>query len=317
MMPRQTAAQARNYVILLIVLLLLGAAISLYTNLRKVDSQYKELAEFVGRSLFQALEGMRDWNTQHQGVYVPISSGVVPNEHLADPLRDITSTQGLQLTKINHAQMIRMISELLNQPTGVHVHMTSLTPIRPENAPDPWEARALAGFASVRDEAYGVQNGVGGRPSFRYMAPLEESSSCLTCHHEDKSGNEIRGGISVSFSFAPFQQLMDEGNRQIWLVHLMGVCAAVVPIAFLGRKLVRNVDALQASLRRVRQLEGLVPICANCKKIRTEGADADVQKSWIPMELYIEERTHAEFTHGICPDCREKLYPGFGSGGKG
>lgn len=317
MMPRQAAAHARNYIILLIVSLLLGAAISLYTNLRKVDSQYKELAEFVGRTLFQALEAMRDWNTQHQGVYVPISPGVVPNEYLADPLRDITSTQGLQLTKINHAQMTRMISELLNQPTGIHVHMTSLTPIRHENAPDPWEAKALAGFASVRDEAYGVQNGEGGRPTFRYMAPLEADSSCLTCHHQDKRRNKIRGGISVSFSFVPFQQLMDEGNRQIWLVHLMGVCAAIIPIAFMGLKLVRNVDALQASLRRVRQLEGLVPICANCKKIRTEGADSYVQMSWVPMELYIEERTNAEFTHGLCPDCIEKLYPGFGPGRKG
>lgn len=307
-LPR-AASQARNLVILLAIALFLGAAVSLFANLRKLDSQYLELARFVGSTTSETMNAMRDWNTLHEGVYVPVSPDVRPNEYLVDPLRDLISTQGIELTKINHAQMTRMIADLLDAERGIHVHLTSLTPIRPRNSADPWERVALSGFAKGEKEAYELQRDPTGRSWFRYMAPLKAQNSCMACHHEHKSADEIRGGVSVSFDFTPFQNLMDQGRRQIWLLHIVGLCASMVPIVFLGRKLTQNVSALQASLLRVRQLEGFVPICASCKKIRTEGADADIQMSWVPVESYISERTNAEFSHGICPDCREKLYP--------
>jgi nitrate/nitrite-specific signal transduction histidine kinase len=50
-------------------------------------------------------------------------------------------------------------------------------------------------------------------------------------------------------------------------------------------------------------LKGLLPICAGCKKIR------DDEGSWRPLELYIEERSEARFTHGLCQDCIRRLYP--------
>jgi len=61
--------------------------------------------------------------------------------------------------------------------------------------------------------------------------------------------------------------------------------------------------SLEAALREVRTLRGLLPICAHCKRIRDE---ADV---WTPIETYVQRRTEAEFTHGICPDCIERHFP--------
>lgn len=55
-------------------------------------------------------------------------------------------------------------------------------------------------------------------------------------------------------------------------------------------------------MRKIRVLEGMLSICANCKKIR------DANDKWSPMEEYIQNRTHADFTHTICPDCGVKLY---------
>jgi K+-sensing histidine kinase KdpD len=55
--------------------------------------------------------------------------------------------------------------------------------------------------------------------------------------------------------------------------------------------------------REVQQLEGLLPICSHCKKIK------DQDGSWTIMERYISDHSHAEFSHGICPDCLEKHYP--------
>ncbi len=69
-------------------------------------------------------------------------------------------------------------------------------------------------------------------------------------------------------------------------------------------------DTLAARLRvaerilnlqaEVTQLEGLLPICSYCKKIK------DDENAWQQMETYISKRTEANFSHGICPDCYEK-----------
>ncbi|MDQ1256616.1 MAG: hypothetical protein QG656_1214 [Candidatus Hydrogenedentes bacterium] len=60
---------------------------------------------------------------------------------------------------------------------------------------------------------------------------------------------------------------------------------------------------LEKALASVRQLSGLLPICASCKKIR------DDQGYWQQIEGYIRDRSEAEFSHGICPECMEKYYP--------
>lgn len=65
----------------------------------------------------------------------------------------------------------------------------------------------------------------------------------------------------------------------------------------------RLIFELQESLAKVRTLSGLLPICANCKKIR------DDKGYWNQIETYIKDRSQAEFTHGICPDCAARLYP--------
>jgi hypothetical protein len=62
---------------------------------------------------------------------------------------------------------------------------------------------------------------------------------------------------------------------------------------------------LQKALERVKALNGLLPICASCKKIR------DDRGYWNQIEAYIEAYSEAQFSHGICPDCAEKLYPEF------
>jgi ligand-binding sensor domain-containing protein len=66
------------------------------------------------------------------------------------------------------------------------------------------------------------------------------------------------------------------------------------------RELQRRVEA---ALSDVRVLSGLLPICANCKKIR------DDKGYWSQIESYIREHSEAHFTHGICPDCARQLYP--------
>ena len=86
-----------------------------------------------------------------------------------------------------------------------------------------------------------------------------------------------------------------------------------------GIAVVRNVDQrkkleqerenlitdLQEALANIKTLSGLIPICANCKKIRKDSG------YWQQMEAYISDHSEAKFSHGICPDCARELYPEF------
>lgn len=60
---------------------------------------------------------------------------------------------------------------------------------------------------------------------------------------------------------------------------------------------------LEQALGKIKTLSGLLPICAHCKKIR------DDKGYWNQIEGYIQEHTDAEFSHSLCPECAEKLYP--------
>ncbi len=65
----------------------------------------------------------------------------------------------------------------------------------------------------------------------------------------------------------------------------------------------RLVAEMQATLDKVKQLEGILPICSFCKKIR------DKQGEWVVMEKYIGSHSEAMFSHGFCPDCGREHYP--------
>ncbi|MGD8670901.1 MAG: PAS domain S-box protein [Desulfobacterales bacterium] len=76
------------------------------------------------------------------------------------------------------------------------------------------------------------------------------------------------------------------------------------------KELNQLVSTFKASLAKVRQLSGLLPICSSCKKIR------DDKGYWNQIEEYIRHRSDAEFSHGICPDCSRKLYPQYHQQGR-
>jgi hypothetical protein len=69
------------------------------------------------------------------------------------------------------------------------------------------------------------------------------------------------------------------------------------------KKLSVTIENLKDALNQVKLLSGFLPICASCKKIR------DDKGYWNQIESYIREHSEVEFSHGICPDCAEKLYP--------
>lgn len=63
------------------------------------------------------------------------------------------------------------------------------------------------------------------------------------------------------------------------------------------------INDLKEALAEIKTLSGMLPICASCKKIR------DDKGYWKQIEVYISDHSSARFSHGICPECLEKLYP--------
>ena len=115
---------------------------SLAWNISESAKHSRALAIQTARSLYEKDVLYREWSATHGGVYVPVSATTQPNPYLKAAEREITTPSGKQLTLMNPAYMTRQVFELQGEKLRVRGHITSLKPIRPQNAPDPWERKA-------------------------------------------------------------------------------------------------------------------------------------------------------------------------------
>lgn len=299
---------------------------SFYWNLLDEKRGYEDHAFNMARSYFKQIVLDRAWNASHGGVYVPVTEKTQPNPFLKGPFRDLETDLGIKLTKINPAFMTRQISEIAEHEDGVKFHITSLNPIRPLNKATEWERPWLELFEQgVKEKGEFADDGSG--LVFRYMAPLQTTAGCLPCHAEQgyKEG-DIRGGISVT---------LPSYEKKSYLPLIMGYAiAAISGLAVILvsavllenkrkelieinlslseeieiRKVAENeqgklIANLQEAISEIKTLQGILPICSFCKKIR------DDQGAWNQVEKYIHEHSDVAFSHGVCPECVKKHYP--------
>ena len=69
------------------------------------------------------------------------------------------------------------------------------------------------------------------------------------------------------------------------------------------RELLVRTQELEQALGEVKVLRRLIPICANCKRVRTDAGD------WQQLEEYIQDHSEVEFSHGVCQACMKRVYP--------
>ncbi len=176
-------------------------------------------------------ESFRKWTASHGGVYIPVDSVTRPSPYLKDlKNRDIISLSGDTLTLINPARALRLMSEYCKSENGVGGHITSLKLLRPQNAPDQWERKALLAFESGKLQVDEVTR-LNGEPVYRLMKALYVQKSCLKCHKQQgyKVG-DVRGGVSVTVPIAEYliQIHKVERNKEIfylivWLIGAIGI----------------------------------------------------------------------------------------------
>jgi len=110
-----------------------------------------------------------------------------------------------------------------------------------------------------------------------------------------------------------FMQLAEKSQSEAENISVLLVLAGVILSAFIAfytvshvlkveKALLHERRELQKALSEIKNLSGLLPICASCKKIR------DDKGYWNQLELYIRDHSEAEFSHSICPICAEELY---------
>ena len=213
----------RRWWLLPLLLWILTVGWSYRSHEQEIDVHSLEVASGGARNMFRMVVLTRAWNAQHGGVYVPVSDKLLPNPYLHHPRRDVTTTDGQQLTLVNPAYMTRMMSELAEVQGGTAFHITSLKPLRPGNAPDDWERKALQAFEQGRNEILEVIQGQQpGDSHLRYMAPLIVQQSCLQCHaQQGYLVGDIRGGISVTQPFEPVLKAARAAKRQALHHHLL------------------------------------------------------------------------------------------------
>ena len=303
----EKTGRIRNILVLVGALFAVGTALSLQENVTQVREDRYRLAVSSGKTLFRTIVATRAWISSHGGVYVPVTATFRPNPYLTVPGRDVRTTDGRELTMINPAYMTRLVGEILAHE-GYSVHLTSLKTLRPGNAPDEWERVALGQFEKGSAIEYALTGPAGNRV-FRYMEPLKVEEACLPCHMERgyKVG-DVRGGIGIAFPYAPFERSIRAAERRAIARHAIFLATALAILFFLGLRIMKLAGSLEESRRQVRTLEGILPMCANCKKIRKEGAAPTDPRSWMPVDSYIAGHTDAKFSHGICPECARTLY---------
>lgn len=209
----------------------IGVGLSFVLDWRQIDVNIQLMARERGAALFRLVQVTREWNVQHEGVYVPITEATRPNPWLDHERRDLVTQDGTELTMINQAFMTRQLAEIARKTDGVQIHLTSLKPLRPANRADAWETEALRRFEAGLSEI--VELIPGEVPVHRYMAPLKVTKPCLACHErQNYQVGLVRGGISVTMPSAALLEVRDAARIRSGVIHLLmfGVIAALLQL---------------------------------------------------------------------------------------
>ncbi|MFH1215000.1 MAG: ATP-binding protein [Pseudomonadota bacterium] len=209
---------------------------SLSWNITLNKQRTLKIALIEAKTIFEKDLIYYRWATGHHGVFVPISDTTKPNPYL-DQIADYTtatSSKGSELTLVNPEYMIRQVYEMQTKQHGPFGHITSLDPIRPENAADAWETAALEAFEDGVTEVSSVED-INGQKYLRLMRPMITETGCLQCHSsQGYEVGDIRGGISVSISMAPLLSISRQdiftfslAHGTFWLLGLLGIYLGV------------------------------------------------------------------------------------------
>ena len=232
--PRMEVSHPRiqYYTLAFAVLWTVMIGVSLFLDVQGHQREILTLAYSEAKATYNKDIIYRRWNSNSGGVYVPVTAKTQPNPYLSNvPERDIRTPSGRLLTLVNPAYMTRQVHELGRDQYGFLGHLTSLQPLRPENAPDAWEAEALRALDRKRGTELKAVEEIRGERYLRVMYPIITETTCLRCHGKQgyKQG-DIRGGLSYSIPVSFYEGLSSSHIKSdlmsrgiLWVLGLAGI----------------------------------------------------------------------------------------------
>ncbi|MBF0163479.1 MAG: DUF3365 domain-containing protein [Magnetococcales bacterium] len=214
----------------------LATAVSLYYSIENATEQTMILAANTARTHYSKDFALRLWASRHGGVYVPVDERTPPNPNLAHmPERDISTPSGKQLTLMNPAYLLRQVMEEYSDLYGARGKLTSLQPLNPANAPDPWEEKVLRQFENGVKEAVEVV-GEGEDAVLRLMRPMLVQESCLKCHaFQGYQVGDVRGALGVQVPLRSFLESETIVLRNVKIAHAFFLGCGIVLLGFYYR----------------------------------------------------------------------------------
>jgi PAS domain S-box-containing protein len=251
--------QLRRVTWLCFALWTLAMAASVAWNTHLLRDAMWEAATTDARSDFDKDVVYRRWATLHGGVYVPVTARTSPNPYLTNVVeRDLVTPSGRRLTLMNPDDITRRVHELEVQESDRQGHLTSLKPLRPENAPDSWEAAALRAFGQGRAEVSSRET-LNGQPYLRLMKPLVTEAGCLQCHTADgHQEGGIRGGISAAVPLEPYLALARLRTTHIALAHAGLWALGALGIFLTAHQMRQHLDKQMQAEEKLQQLSWAV-----------------------------------------------------------
>lgn len=205
------------------ILLSLMVGYSYYWNIQNVVQGWQQLALSEARSHWNKDASFRQWATLHGGLYVKPDDRTPANPYLSHlPDRDYVTTDGIKLTLMNPAYMMRQMTEEFEDNYGIKGKITGKVFLNPINKPDDWQKKVLTLFEDTNLDEFYEEQVIVGKRYLRYMKPMYMTEGCVKCHgHLGFQNGELRGGVSLSIPLSGYLATAAETNRSIFITHLV------------------------------------------------------------------------------------------------
>jgi diguanylate cyclase (GGDEF)-like protein len=286
-MSKKKTISIKTFLVILAMLLIAFWSYVIVVDVNHAHDMYQELALEMALAYSKSISDIREWAARHDGVYAPISETTKPNLYLDIVDREIRTDSGLELTKLNPAYIARQVSDITQENYGVKFDIISQYPANPSNIADEWEANALENFrqAPGTDNIFDIVK-IDGESKFRYITPIYVESECTTCHVEEGYEiGELRGGISIRFPYAPYEEGRIKHVRHNMSIYIMSFLTSMLFIIYFGRKLILANESNDKLYNKLEQI-------AHTDKL-TQLPNRYYFMKWLEIELqrYIKHKT--------------------------
>jgi hypothetical protein len=252
----------------------------------------------------------RRWKPYISGVYIRGAEPKIPVVSVVVPIRAISPTTGK--TKMIGILQLQVRLDVFSQwANKVDIGPGSIVYIVDQYGRLVYHPRYPAPKAVTDYSSVGIvtklMNGVGGGEVNYNPIEKEERLAAYEPVSPHGWGVVITQPTELSF-LVKNRRLRNALITYSIMIFLAGAMAFLILFSIFDHKRIESekemlIIELKDALANIKVLQGLLPICASCKKIR------DDKGCWEEMEVYIRDHSEAEFSHGICPQCVEKLYP--------